>query len=338
MSSHPTHPVPVGPAVTPAPPEGTSPAAPSPAAPSPDLRPGRDDHGRRHRDRVPVLGVGVDRLDRRAARAEVLRLSERPGHDTLSFVNAHALNLASRDASYRQTLQRSSLVLNDGIGVAIAGRLEGAGFVDNLNGSDFLPLVLADLAARRDRVFFYGAAPGVAERAAARWSALLPGLDVVGTLDGYTLSRAAAAEVVRGARPDVVLVALGNPRQEIWARHYGPRTGARLTIGVGAFFDFSTGVVRRAPRPVRALRLEWAFRLLQEPRRLARRYLVGNPAFLARVALARVLPSRFGPAWARPAAPTAPHPAAGRSRAFTADDGVVVHGPWHPSDDVERVV
>ncbi|MHA3702441.1 WecB/TagA/CpsF family glycosyltransferase [Jatrophihabitans sp. YIM 134969] len=281
-----------------------------------------------------ILGVPVDHLDRAAARSAVTAMAARPGHDVVAFVNAHSLNLAAGDLRYRASLHHASLVLNDGLGIGIAARLQGAPFTDNLNGTDLLPDLLSDFAADGHTVFFYGAAPGVAERTARRWALAVPGLRVAGALDGYTVSSAAAAEIVRESAADVVLVALGNPRQEIWARHLGPRTGARLSIGVGAFFDFSAGVVRRAPRVVRHARMEWAFRLLQEPRRLTRRYLVGNPAFLLRVAMAQVVPVRPLPT----ADDRARHPSARRSAPYrhgTSD--VVVPGPWTRSpDDVER--
>lgn len=295
----------------------------------------RRPEGREAPERVDILGVPVHRVDRAGARAVVTDLAARPGHDVVAFVNAHASNLAAADPAYREVLHHASLVLNDGVGMGLAARLRGTPFADDLNGTDLLPRLLADLAVAGHSVFFYGAAPGVAARTAEVWSRRLPGLRVAGSLDGFTLSGAAAAEVIRVARADVVLVALGNPRQESWALHVGGRTGARLTVGVGAFFDFSAGVVRRAPRPVRRLRLEWAFRLLQEPRRLARRYLVGNPAFLLRVAVAQVRP-------VRPLATSADlrrHPSASGSVAFPAASPVassVVRGPWPGSDHVER--
>lgn len=285
-------------------------------------------------DRVSILGVPVDRLDRTGAREAVARLAARPGHDVVAFVNAHSSNAAAADVRYREALHHASLVLNDGLGIAIAARLEGAPFSDNLNGTDLVPLLLADFARSGHSVFFYGAAPGVAERTAARWARRIPALRIAGTLDGFTNSGTAAAEIIRAARADVVLVALGNPRQELWAKDLGARTQARVTIGVGAFFDFSAGVVRRAPAPVRRARLEWAFRLLQEPRRLARRYLVGIPAFLARVAVAQVVPVRPLPT----EHDMRRHPSQRRLAPYRHGTGdIVVPGPWtRATNDVEQ--
>lgn len=263
---------------------------------------------------VDILGIHVHVLGRRAARVRVQTLAARPGHDVLAFVNAHGVNLASRRPDYRAALTDADLLLNDGIGLTLAARLDGVLFPANLNGTDLMPDLLTDFADRGHRVFFYGGAPGIADRAARHWARRVPGLQVAGALDGYTVSGAAAAELVREAGADVVLAALGNPGQELWATTFGPRSGARLTVGVGAFFDFSVGAVRRAPRSVRRLHLEWAFRLLQEPRRLARRYLIGVPVFLTRVG--------WGQLRGRVAVPDQ----------VAAVAGVVVLGPWNAPD------
>jgi N-acetylglucosaminyldiphosphoundecaprenol N-acetyl-beta-D-mannosaminyltransferase len=260
---------------------------------------------------ISILGVPVAVLDARSALAEVARLAERAGphgpHPArparVVYVNAHTLNLAARDPEYRAVLGRAHLVLNDGAGVALAARLHGRRFPANLNGTDFNPRVLELAAARGWRVFFLGGRPGVAAAAAERLGARIPGLEIVGTRDGYAPTAARAVlRTIRVARPDLVMVGLGNPHQERWLDLHLGATGARLGVGVGGFFDFAAGRVPRAPAPLRRLGLEWTYRLAQEPRRLWRRYLVGNPAFLARVLWAW-LAAREGPAEAtRPAA------------------------------------
>lgn len=232
---------------------------------------------------VRALGVRIDRLDTATALRRALELLRAPGSATIAFVNAHSLNLADRDHRYRCALQRSDLVLNDGVGVALLGRVVGAPFVANLNGTDFVPLLL-DHVPPGCRVFLYGGRPGVAERAAQRLAARHRDACFVGCLDGYTVEGAQAADVVRRRGADLVLVAMGNPRQELWADRYAGRSGASLVVSVGAFLDFAAGEVSRAPVAVRRARLEWFYRLGLEPRRLAGRYLVGIPAFLARVA------------------------------------------------------
>lgn len=241
---------------------------------------------------VNVLGVAVSAVDRVEALSALERLVEHGDPATVAFVNAHSINLAQRNTRYRAALGRTDLVLNDGAGLALAARLDGRRFADNLNGTDLLPEVLERAAARGWTVFFYGARPGVAEAAATRLAARIPGLIVAGTADGYTLTDAEAVDKIRASGADLLLVAKGNPAQELWLDEHLWSTGARLGIGVGAFLDFASGRVRRAPQWVRRLRAEWLYRLALEPKRMFRRYVVGNPLFLLRVARRRITGAR----------------------------------------------
>jgi alpha-1,3-mannosyltransferase len=203
----------------------------------------------------------------------------------IAFANAHTLNVAASNSEFRQTLQ-SCLVLNDGLGVDLASRvLYGSPFPENLNGTDFSPNYLLQ-TKHRFRIFMLGATPGTAERAGLRLSLLCPQHQIVGCHHGHfdPARTSEIADLVRRSRADVVLVAMGNPKQELFLRDHLAATGCRLGIGVGALFDFLAGKVPRAPSFVRRWRLEWAYRLANEPRRLAARYLIGNPLFLARIA------------------------------------------------------
>lgn len=211
--------------------------------------------------------------------------------ETVSFVNANCLNIASGDGGYRALLNRQDLVLPDGIGVSIGCRMTGTRMAANLNGTDLLPH-LCGLAVRKGTpMFLLGAREGVAARMAARLEAQHPGLDVCGHHHGYFQSAEetdAVIERINAAQPGLLLVAMGTPDQERWIETFRERIDARLLVGVGGLFDFYSGDKPRAPRLVRRLGMEWAFRLALEPRRLFRRYVVGNPAFLARVAWSAV--------------------------------------------------
>ena len=239
---------------------------------------------------IEVLGVPVAKLRPDDALAAAARLYDDGAPALVAYANAHTLNLAASDPSYRELLREAALVLNDGAGIALAARLNGERFPANLNGSDFNPLILQLAAERGWPVFLLGARPGVAERAAAWLVARYPGLDIAGTRDGYWPEGddAEVAAAIRGTGATLVMAALGNPLQERWLARHLEGTGARLGVGVGAFFDFAAKEVPRAPAWMNRLGLEWIFRLLQEPRRLWRRYLVGNPVFLARVVRARL--------------------------------------------------
>ncbi len=221
-----------------------------------------------------------------ATSKEAIELLNSSAEKTGFFVNAHCVNVASKDPVYRWALGKADHLLPDGIGMKIAARAGGDRLVENLNGTDlFVPLV-RDAAARDRSIFFFGAAPGIAEAAAVKAVELAPGLCVAGCRDGYfsPAEEDGIIAALNASGADIVLVALGVPRQEIWIARNRHRLNAGLVMGVGAQFDFWSGRVRRAPAIVRRLSCEWMWRLALEPRRLARRYLVGNPQFLARVA------------------------------------------------------
>lgn len=232
--------------------------------------------------RLDILGVSVCAMTGAEAVAAIDTWTD-DAPAKLAYLNAHGSNLAARDPDYLRTLNQLA-VLNDGIGVDIAARvLHGRAFPENLNGTDFTVRYLQE-TRKVWNLFLLGAKPGVAAAAADKLKALAPRHAYVGVRDGYFPKERAGgiAEEIRRSGADLVLVALGNPAQEFWIAQHGDATGARLLIGVGALFDFLSGGVSRAPEWVRALRAEWVYRLWLEPRRLARRYLLGNPVFLAR--------------------------------------------------------
>jgi exopolysaccharide biosynthesis WecB/TagA/CpsF family protein len=240
---------------------------------------------------IDVFGVPLARVTPEEALNEIERLhgSEAPG--LVAHVNAYTLNSAVGDPTYGDVLRRADLILNDGKGVMLAARLLGDRFPADLNGNFFTPLLLRRAAERGWPVYFLGAKPGVAAAAAEQLVDQIPGLDVRGARDGY-FSPAELDGVIADIREsgaDLLLVALGNPAQERWLDDHLEKTGARIGVGVGAFFDFQTGTVQRAPRWMNRMGLEWVHRLLLEPRRMWRRYLVGNPLFVL-----RVLRARFG--------------------------------------------
>jgi exopolysaccharide biosynthesis WecB/TagA/CpsF family protein len=233
---------------------------------------------------IEVLGVHIACLGGSSALEEIESLFEQGDCSLVAYANAHTLNLAYRDMAYRNVLRRAHLVLNDGIGLAIAARLQGREFPENLNGSDFNPRILA-LAARRGwRVYFVGSRPGVAADAAHRLEKAIPGLLVCGAHHGYFTNgnEERLVREIRSARADVLMVGMGNPAQEIWLDRNLKATGARVGIGVGAFFDFSADALPRAPAWMNKVGVEWVHRFVIEPRRMWRRYLIGNPVFLAR--------------------------------------------------------
>lgn len=211
------------------------------------------------------------------------------GQQTLMvcFVNPSCLNAAVEDPDYLAVLQDADLVLADGIGVRIAARLRGIALRDNVNGTDLFPRLC--LRARRLELplFLLGARDGVARAAGEEMARQVPGLRIAGSHHGYLHDAPATEEQViaeinaSGAR--ILLVGMGSPQQEHWLARHRHRLNVPVMIGVGGLFDFYSGRIPRAPLWVREIGMEWVWRLAQEPRRMWRRYVLGNPLFLWRV-------------------------------------------------------
>jgi exopolysaccharide biosynthesis WecB/TagA/CpsF family protein len=232
-----------------------------------------------------ILDVDVVELDWPAALAFAASAADSERQSVFAFLNANNANLAMRDGAFRKVLQEA-VVLPDGIGVDIASRaFYGKAFPANLNGTDFVPALLTYITTPK-RVALIGAGPDVFERVTADFARHAPWHTFIPIADGF-FDRRSSGEILgrlAEARPDILLVAMGSPGQEIWVHENIEARHGRLVITVGALFDFVSGSVPRAPERLRALRLEWAYRLWVEPSRLWRRYILGNPVFLFHVA------------------------------------------------------
>lgn len=204
----------------------------------------------------------------------------------VAFVNPDCLNIAYGNATYRDALAAASRVLPDGIGIHLACRILGTPLLANVNGTDLFPRLCEKAAAGGVPLFLLGARPGVAEAAARAMTERFPGLVVAGVRDGYfpAAEEAAVLEEINRSGARVLLVAMGAPRQETWLHERRSALVPPVRLGVGGLFDFYSGRIRRAPQWMRDVGLEWVYRLMQEPGRMWRRYVVGNPLFLVRVA------------------------------------------------------
>ena len=232
-----------------------------------------------------IGGIGIAVMEREAAIAEVSDAVLTGGHMKLAFCNANLVNVAADNAALQRSLS-TFLVLADGIGVDLGSwMLYGKAFPANLNGTDFFPTLFAR-AGRPMRVALLGGRPGVADRAVANLTQRYPMHQFSVVSHGYFTAddETVLLGKLRIQRPDLLLVAMGNPLQERFiADKLGPQH-CSVATGVGALFDFFADEVPRAPELVRRIRLEWMYRLWLEPRRLWRRYVLGNPAFLMRMA------------------------------------------------------
>jgi beta-1,4-glucosyltransferase len=172
------------------------------------------------------------------------------------------------------------IIVNDGIGMDIASLMQhGKRYKDNLNGTDFMPLLLKTFT-QTHKLFLFGGKPGVAQKAGDAIEEQT-GQRVVGSADGYSNTDSGAlCARINASGADIVLVAMGNPIQEEWIRLHMGALNARLFVSVGALFDFLSGGVQRAPLWVQKIRFEWLYRLTREPRRLAQRYTVDLGRFM----------------------------------------------------------
>ena len=168
---------------------------------------------------------------------------------TAAFVNAHCINVAARSDEYRWALGKADHILPDGSGLSVAAKLSGDRFRENLNGTDlFLPLCRA-AAARGMSVFLFGSGEGVAQAAAENAVKHVPELEIAGTRHGFFDERESGRiiEEINRSGADIVLVALGVPKQDVWIARNRHRMSAKLVMGVGAQFDFWSGRISRAP-------------------------------------------------------------------------------------------
>jgi exopolysaccharide biosynthesis WecB/TagA/CpsF family protein len=235
-------------------------------------------------DTRTILGVSVANIEWSEAITLCKRILDERRFTKVTFLNAHNANLAAADKKFAAALD-DFLILPDGIGVDIAARLlYGSPFTSNLNGTDFVPGFLK-ASEKTLNVGLIGTTRRNAETAARNLSTLAGQHRYSVIDDGYFSERdePEILERIKRMRPDILLVAMGVPRQELWIAQNITDRHCTLPIAVGALLDFMSGAVPRAPLWMRRLRLEWVFRLMLEPRRLWRRYVLGNPLFLARV-------------------------------------------------------
>ncbi len=232
---------------------------------------------------VRILGVRVDDVTTAETLAWVETFVAEGVPRQIVTVNPEFIMEAQRNAPFRVVIEGAALALPDGAGLLWAARRLGRPLRERVTGSDTLPL-LAGLAARRGyRVYFLGAAPGVAEKAADALARACPGLRVAGA---YAGSPAPAEEDdlvarVRAAAPDLLFVAYGAPQQDLWIHRNLARLGVPVCMGVGGAFDFVAGVVPRAPLWMRRHSLEWLYRLFRQPWRWRRMAVLPRFAWLA---------------------------------------------------------
>jgi N-acetylglucosaminyldiphosphoundecaprenol N-acetyl-beta-D-mannosaminyltransferase len=238
---------------------------------------------------VDVLGVMISAVDMNLAvhLAEQKIAVGNPGYVCVTGV--HGVMEAQTDPELLHILNHAAINLPDGMPMTWIGRLQGFRHMDRVFGPDFMMAMCRISAERGYRHFFYGGKPGIAERLSETLQRKFPGLQVVGT---YTPpfrdlnpeeERELAARMLQ-SRPHILWIGLSTPRQERFMAQYAEQLKVPLSVGVGAAFDFHTGQIRDCSNWIKRAGLQWLHRLLQDPKRLWKRYLRNNPAFLWRIA------------------------------------------------------
>ena len=234
-------------------------------------------------DSVTILGLRVDRVspEETLAAIDSFIADGHPHH--IVTADASMAVIARRDPALRAIVTEADLVTPDGAGILWASRLLGMAVPHKVSGVDLVGDLCRLSGAKGYRVFFLGAAPGVAEEAAEKMRSRWPGTQIVGTRDGYFTPEQepdVLAEIQKAA-PNIILVAFGIPRQEKWIERHKAVLGAAVLIGVGGSFDVFSGRVRRAPLWMQRSSLEWLYRLSKNPKKIGKVMTLPQFALLA---------------------------------------------------------
>ena len=238
-----------------------------------------------YEERIDVLGVGFDSISIDQAAARAFEIMKRAGSrresclcDTFGGKKAYVVTpnpeivwTARRSEPLRAAINDAALVLPDGIGIIYGARILGAPLRSGrVPGIDFISSLFEKLAVSGGTVFLFGAKPGVAEEAGRKLAGRYPGLEIAGAADGYITDNEQTIGKINAAGPDLLLVCLGSPKQELWMAENTVRLNVGLCAGLGGVLDVFAGRVKRAPVFFRKLGLEWLYRIIREPRRLKR--------------------------------------------------------------------
>ena len=238
-------------------------------------------------DQVNILGVNVDAVTMAEAVAHVTAAMDVRANVMIATANAEMIMRATHDEELRDILNAAALVVPDGAGTVWAARHLGHAMPERVAGYDLAQELLRRAPAEGRRIYFFGAAPGVAEKAKEKAEQLYPGIEIVGVRNGFfsPADNAAIIAEIRAARPDLLLVALGVPKQEKWIAAHLAELDVPAAIGVGGTLDVMAGVMKRAPYWMQKAKLEWLFRGLMQPKRAGR--LLALPKFVLKVHASR---------------------------------------------------
>jgi len=232
---------------------------------------------------VEILGVPVASLTMGEAVEQAERWMDERHGALIATANAEMIMNATRDEELFEILRAADLVVPDGAGTVWAAHHLGHEMPERVAGYDLTQELLKRAPEKNRRVFFFGSAPGVAEKAKQKAEAMYPGIQIVGVRNGYFSEDEVPAiiRMIREAQPDLLLAALGVPKQEKWLKKYKEKLGVPVSIGVGGTLDVMAGTAKRAPVWMQKAKLEWLFRGILQPKRAGR--LLALPKFVFRV-------------------------------------------------------
>lgn len=247
------------------------------------------------KESVRILDVRIDNINSLRAQETITRfIRERKNRSIriVFFANVHSIHLARRSPHFLRVLDRADLILPDGSGLKIAGRLFGKPIRENLNGTDFTPAILREAEREGWTVYLFGGREEVMNSAKASLKKRFPRLSLVGASSGFLnpAEESGVLSEIRKLSPDILLVGLGSPKQEEWIVNHAADVQAGVCLAVGGLFDFLAGRFRRAPRWLRLAGLEWLYRFLQDPKTKWDRVFIEIPQFLFTVALKAFAP------------------------------------------------
>ncbi len=230
--------------------------------------------------KADILGIKVAALTMDEAVLTANKFMDSGKPHLIATANAEMIMRATQDKELKEILNSADLVVPDGAGTVWASNYLGVEMPERVAGYDLVQMIFRDAPARKRRIFFFGSAPGIAEKAKAKAESVFPGIQIVGTRNGFFTPEDDESIVsqIKEAKPDLLLAALGVPKQEKWLKAHMNEIGCPLCIGVGGTFDVMAGVVKRAPLWMQKAKLEWLFRGMLQPKRIGR--LMALPRFV----------------------------------------------------------
>lgn len=238
------------------------------------------------RQEINLFGIVFQNLTMQSAVSTLVEDMRSGRHKKVFFVNPDCFNKAITNKKYFALLNKADYIFPDGIGVHLACKMIKMPLRENVNGTDMLPFLAQEAVKYGMSIFLFGGKPGIAAGMKLRLENDYPGIVICGEHHGYfdrENENQKMVDLINQANPDLLLVAFGVPHQEQWICRNFEQLKCRVVMGVGGLFDFYSGNIRRAPKWMREIGMEWFFRFLMEPVRMFKRYFVGNPLFVFRV-------------------------------------------------------